>query len=177
MIQIDISKYEKKSLRDLITELTKVYFVKSFKIISDKGIHPGQAALLRLVCEEPGLSQKEIAKKLNIQPPTVAVSIRRLEKAGWLKREIDSEDKRISRVFITKAGSQLVTELNFTTKEVDNLVFAGISEAEKCLLRRILIQLIQNLRETIDENEIKEVMQQFSKHHDKNHVMHDEIEK
>jgi DNA-binding MarR family transcriptional regulator len=170
---IEEKNYENKSIRDLIGELTKVYFIKSYKIVAEKGIHPGQEALLRLVSEEPGLSQKEIAKKLNIQPPTVAVSIRRLEKAGWLERGSDSDDKRISRVYISEAGSQLVKEINMTSKEIDNWVFKGISEAEMCLLKRILIQLIQNLRETIDENEIKEIMQKFKEHHDKEHTMCD----
>lgn len=176
VIGIDDRNYESKSLRELFVELTRVYFIKSFKVISDKGIHPGQASLLKLVGEEPGLSQKEIAKKLNIQPPTVAVSIRRMEKSGLLKRDNDSDDKRISRVFITAEGSQLVKEVNLTTNELDNIVFAGISDAEQCLLRRILIQLIKNLRETIDEKEIKEVMQKFSKHHDKKHAMCNEDE-
>lgn len=158
-------------------ELTRVYFIKSYKVVSDKGIHPGQAALLELVGNEEGLSQKEIAKKLNIQPPTVAVSIRRMEKAGWLTREIDADDKRISRVFITEAGSRIVKEVNFTAKEMDKIVFSGISETEKCLLRRILIQLIQNLRETIDEKEINEIMEKHKKFHKKHHSMCDEMDK
>lgn len=170
---IEDINYEDKSIRDLIGELTKVYYIKSFKIVAEKGIHPGQEALLRLISAKPGLSQKEIAKKLNIQPPTVAVSIRRLEKAGWLKRDADDDDKRISRIYISEAGSQLVNEMNMTSIEIDHLVFKGVTEAEKCLLRRILIQLIQNLRETIDENEIREIMEKFREHHEKEHKMCD----
>ncbi len=161
----------------MFVELARVYFTKNFKVVSEKGLHPGQASLLKLVCEEPGLSQKDIAMKLNIQPPTVAVSIRRMEKNGWLKRDNDSEDKRISRIFITAKGSELVKEVNLTIDEMDKIVFAGISEAEQCLLRRILVQLIQNLRATIDEKEIKEVIQQFKNHHDKTHTMCEEDEK
>jgi DNA-binding MarR family transcriptional regulator len=130
--------------------------------------------LLKLVDKEEGLSQKEIATQLNIQPPTVAVSIRRLEKSGWITRETDSKDKRISRVFITEAGRKIVNEVNYTINEMDKVVISGISEAELCLLRRILIQLIQNLRETIDEKEINKLMQKFKHHHYKKHNMCDD---
>ncbi|MFA9376600.1 MAG: MarR family winged helix-turn-helix transcriptional regulator [Lachnotalea sp.] len=150
-------------------ELTRVYFIKTYKVISDKGVHPGQASLLRLVSGEGGLSQKEIAQKLNIQPPTVAVSIKRMEKSGWITREIDKNDKRISRIFITESGIQIVKQVKISTDDMDTVVFSGLSDTEKCLLRRILIQLIDNLRATIDEKEFKEVMQHFSEHHDKVH--------
>jgi DNA-binding MarR family transcriptional regulator len=174
---MDQVSYENKSTKELFLELARVYFVKRYKVTTDKGMHQGQEALLELVSKESGLSQKEIAKKLKIKPPTVAVSIKRMEKTGWIVREIDSVDKRISRVFITDEGKELLDEVKSATKDLDKLVFAGISEVEKCLLRRILIQLIQNIRKTIDDKEMNEVMEHFSKHHEHKHAMHHKIDK
>jgi DNA-binding MarR family transcriptional regulator len=171
--RLDQTEYESKSTKELFMELARVYFVNKYKVVSEKGIHPGQEALLQLVSSESGLSQKDIAKKLKIQPPTAAVSIKRMEKAGWLMREIDATDKRISRVFITKEGQKTLDEVKIKTKELDEILFAGIPEVEKCLLRRILVQLIQNLRNTIDEKEMDEVMEKFNKHHHEHkHSMH-----
>ncbi|OYP09297.1 hypothetical protein CG709_09445, partial [Lachnotalea glycerini] len=79
------TSYDSKSTRELFFELTRVYFIKKYKIASDVGMHPGQEALLNLVNNESGLNQKEIANKLKIQPPTVADTNRRTEKAGGTK--------------------------------------------------------------------------------------------
>lgn len=157
--------YESKSTKELFLELAKVYFVKKYKVVADNGIYPGQEALLELVSNESGLSQKDLAKKLKIKPPTVAVSIKRMEKTGWLTREVDEGDKRISRVFITEEGKKVLEEVKVKSKELDEIVFAGIPEVEKCLLHRILIQLIENIRNTMDQNELDEVMEEFHKHH------------
>ncbi len=53
-----------------------------------------------------GLSQREIAEKLHIKPPTVNVTVQRLEKAGFLYREADEKDQRISRIYMTEKGKQ-----------------------------------------------------------------------
>ncbi len=178
VMRLDPMEYESKSTKELFVELARVYFVKKYKVVADKGIHPGQEALLELVSNESGLSQKDLAKKLKIQPPTVAVSIKRMEKAGWLTREIDETDKRISRVFITQEGQKVLEEVKIKSKELDDIVFAGIPEVEKCLLHRILIQIIENIRNTMDQDEMDEVMEKFHKHHHEHkHSMHHKKER
>ncbi|WP_099467947.1 MarR family winged helix-turn-helix transcriptional regulator [Konateibacter massiliensis] len=166
---MDQAAYKDKSIKELFMELARTYFAKKYKVMSDGGIYPGQDTLLQLVNTEPGLSQKDLAKKLNIQPPTVAVSIKRMEKAGWLKKEMDAGDKRISRIYITDKGQNALKKVKDKTKELNEVLFNGISEEEKCLLRRILIQLIENVKSTMAQNEMDEVMEQFSKHHEHPH--------
>lgn len=167
------SEYDSKSTKELFMELARIYFIKKYKMSSEQRMYPGQEVLLELVSVEPGLSQKDIAQKLNIQPPTVAVSIKRMEKGGWLKREIDTTDKRVSRVFITANGQKTLDEVKVKTRELDEIVFAGIPEAEKSQVHRILVQIIKNIRSTMDDKEMDEVMEEFKCHHEKQkHSMH-----
>lgn len=173
---MDKASYENKSTKELFIELAKVYFSKKYKVVSDIGIYPGQEALLDLVDKESGLSQKYIAKQLKIKPPTVAISLKRMERVGWITREIDSIDKRISRVFITEEGRKVLREVNVASKDLDKIVFAGISDVEKCLLRRILVQLIQNIRETMNDDEMDAVMEKFNRHHEHKHSRHHRME-
>lgn len=53
---------------------------KCFGQMQELGIYPGQIPVLGLLAHKDGLSQREIAEKLHIKPPTVNVTVQRLEK-------------------------------------------------------------------------------------------------
>ena len=67
---------------------------KCFGQMQELGIYPGQIPVLGLLAYKDGLSQREIAEHLRIKPPTVNVTVQRLEKAGFLYREADEKDQR-----------------------------------------------------------------------------------
>ena len=77
---------ERKSRAAFLTLFMKVdrhFMTKCFGQMQELGIYPGQIPVLGLVAKKDGLSQRELAKILNIKPPTVNVSVQRLEKAGF----------------------------------------------------------------------------------------------
>lgn len=88
---------------------------------------------------------------MNIKPPTVAVSIKRLEKSGIIERRIDDTDRRISRVYLTKKGFELSERVKEKIEQSEHVMFKGFSEAELCLIRRFFNQIIENFSEG-DEN-------------------------
>lgn len=79
---------------------------KCFGQMQELGIYPGQIPVLGLVAKKDGLSQRELAKILNIKPPTVNVSVQRLEKAGFLYKKPDEKDQRVTRIYLTEKGKE-----------------------------------------------------------------------
>jgi DNA-binding MarR family transcriptional regulator len=69
------------------------------------GLHPGQDLLLSALWGEDGITQAELVARLGIRSPTVSKALSRLERAGYVRREID--EKRSRRVFLTRAGRAL----------------------------------------------------------------------
>ena len=51
--------------------------------MQELGIYPGQIPVLGLLAYKDGLSQREIAEHLRIKPPTVNVTVQRLEKQDF----------------------------------------------------------------------------------------------
>ena len=94
-----------------------------------------------------GCSQKEIAERMCVTPPTVNVSIQRLEKADIVCRKRDDKDQRIMRVYLTENGRKIVEELQQESKAVEKVMFSNFSEAELCLLRRFFGQILDNISE------------------------------
>lgn len=129
----------------LLMRLSHHYFLVSYNQLLKKGLHPGQLPMLRLLYTRDGISQREIASTLNIKPPTVTMSIKRLEKSGFVYREQDREDQRVSRIYITDTGRELLSQLLDSLLENDRLLLKGFSESELCLIKRFLKQMIENV--------------------------------
>jgi DNA-binding MarR family transcriptional regulator len=73
-------------------------------------LHFNQLHALFLLHQEPGLSQKDIADRLEITPAAVSTAIREMETMGLLQRQPDEEDARQMRLFLCPHGREVVEE-------------------------------------------------------------------
>lgn len=117
----------------------------NFAKLENVQIHPRQFPLLKLLSEYPGLNQREIAEKLSIKPPTVAVSIKRLEKSGYVEKRQDEYNQRVSRIYITEAGIAIMKLGRKIIAEEEQMLLQGFSPEETVLLREYLQRINQNL--------------------------------
>ena len=62
-----------------------------------------------VLVKEDGCSCERTASQLG-GPPTVTVSIQRLEKIGIIVRKQDEKDQRISRIYLTEEGKAIINE-------------------------------------------------------------------
>ena len=100
----EANKASKASFFGMFMQIDRRFMGKCFGQMQELGIYPGQIPVLGLLAHRDGLSQKEIAERLRIKPPTVNVTVQRLEKAGFLYRKADEKDQRISRIYLTEKG-------------------------------------------------------------------------
>lgn len=135
------------TIQEKFTKMIHLYYRNTFTIFKESELHPKQVPLLCILDEDEGMSQKEISQKLNISPPTVAVSIKRLERAGFLERKTDEKDQRKSRIYLTEEGRDMIRKSKAYIEENEKVLFKGFSESELCLLRRFFDQMIFNLEQ------------------------------
>lgn len=133
------------SLQSLFVRLTHLYFRKIFLMMKETEIHPRQFPLICLVGKQEGISQKKISEMLKISAPTVAVSVKRLEKAGMVERKNDEEDQRVMRIYLTEKGRRLTETAKMYIEENEKALFRGFSESELCLMKRFFKQMADNL--------------------------------
>ena len=134
-----------KSIQSLMMEISRMYMEKCFVKLKKLGIHPRQIPILAHLYREDGCSQKELARRLGVRPPTVTVSIQRLEKSGLLIRRQDEKDQRVSRIYLSDEGRQIIKEGMRMAKEGEKQILAGFSESELCLMRRFCTQIKENI--------------------------------
>ncbi len=96
------------------------------------GIGSGQYIFLLYVFNNNGCNQEEISTVLNIDKGTTARALQKLEKEGYINKEIDKNDRRINHIIITKKGSEIkniiIKILKFLGK---NVVFRFYGKRKK----------------------------------------------
>ena len=140
----------------LFMKLIHGYTANGFQKFKDLGVHPGQLPILSRLHEKEGASQRELADMLHIKPPTVTVTIRRLEKAELVYRKTDESDLRVTRIYLTEKGKDAVKDIHTLAEGLEKVLRRGFSKSEICLLRRFLQQMIDNLEQAAKQEESKE---------------------
>lgn len=113
--------------------------------LCDTGVHRSQHQILMFVSEHPNASQKELAKLYGVSTASIAVSLKKLEKGGYIQRIMDENDNRFNRICITKKGEQVVTDSVKLFHHMENRMFDGFSEAELTMMGEMLDRIKENL--------------------------------
>lgn len=111
----------------------------------ETGLHPSQLPIVEALAHHPDCTQQELAEHLHVTPASVALSTKRLEKAGLIEKRADKKDKRRNRLCITEKGRQLSLDHRRRMDAVDTDMLQSFSEEEKQTLCALLDRLIENL--------------------------------
>ena len=109
------------------------------------GLYMGQPRILITIKELEGASQKEIADHLHVTPASLAMSLKRLQKAGFIERHADSKDTRINKIHLAPRGQEVIESCRRQMVWIDQQMMAGFSDQEKEQLAGYLDRLHTNL--------------------------------
>lgn len=113
------------------------------------GLYLGQPPILEYILCHDHCTQREVADHLQISPPSVATSVKRMQKAGLLLKEEDPDDLRYTRLTLTDKGKTLLQQCRQEFDRIDAQMFAGFSPEEYDTLAALLDRMLGNL--TTDE--------------------------
>lgn len=109
------------------------------------GISSGQWTFLRQLWREDGISQRELSRRIAMRDATTAVSLRTLERAGLVRRDVNRSDRREILVHLTPRGRSLEEQLMPVTAEIHAHATRNMSDAEVDALGRLMLHVIANL--------------------------------
>jgi len=121
--------------------------------LDETGVYQAQHKLLMEISKNQNTSQKDIAASMDISPAAIAVSLKKLEKGGYINKEMDEGDNRLNQITITEKGNKVVEQSKQIFDFTDRKVLEGFTEEEKLTLSVLLKKLDANLVRM--ENEIK----------------------
>jgi DNA-binding MarR family transcriptional regulator len=145
-LEIEMSPQDDREKLDfLLAQVCHLHHSRAHQLFEAIGLYRGQPPVLRALWEQGGLTQTELAGRIKVSPATMTKMLQRMEKAGFIQRQPDPEDQRISRVYVTEAGRAIKAALEESWQTMEMDTFAGFSLEEQGLLRRFLLQMRANL--------------------------------
>lgn len=129
----------------LIAQICKVHRNQAEALLSEIGLHAGQEMFLIRLWEEEGLSQSQLADSMCVQPATMTKMLQRMESVGLIQRRPDQDDSRVSRVYLTEQSRAMKGQVDQVWEELEARTTANFSAEERILLRRLLLQVQDNL--------------------------------
>ena len=133
------------SIGALLVQICRAHRNKAQELLSQIDLYPGQEFLLTNLSPHDGLTHTEVAENLCVQPATLTKMLDRLVKTGLVQRKMDPDDQRVSRVYLTEKGRQLLKPIEQAWEELEQISFANLTLEERLLLRRLLLQVYANL--------------------------------
>ena len=124
-----ISKIHEKGNRFIIEELKKN---------GADGLVPSHGDILVCLYHNDKITMKDIADKIHRTRPTVTVLVDKLEKLGYLKREVSQEDSRYTYIVLTKKGKDFKPVFEKISNKLNDMLYKNLSKDESDILENLL---------------------------------------
>ncbi|SNZ01163.1 MarR family winged helix-turn-helix transcriptional regulator [Flagellimonas pacifica] len=108
-------------------------------------VTPEQWAILNRLSETSGLSQKEVARRTFKDNANITRILDKLEKKGYVKRQMDAKDRRVWKIYITKEGKYVRNQIEPLAKEILKKATKGIDTKDVEVFNATAEKMLQNL--------------------------------
>jgi DNA-binding MarR family transcriptional regulator len=102
---------------------------------------PPDAGILRLLRVAAGMSQQELAAKLQIHPSRLVAILDNLEKRGLVERRANPDDRRLYSLHLTKDGGELLQRIGKVAREHQDALLTALNKEERNELTTLLLRV------------------------------------
>ena len=99
-----------------------------------------------MLYEQDGLTQAELCKRIQVEQPTMANTLNRMERDGLIRRSADPTDKRRAMIHLTDRAKSFKKDLMEKARQVPKTALAGLPPADQDLLFHLLGQMVDNFQ-------------------------------
>ncbi len=117
------------------------------------GLTRAQWQVLATLARNEGLHQGALADILDIEPITLVRLLDRLQANGLIERRLHPTDRRLRLLYLTEAAHPILQRIHAIGAATREEAFAGIPEADRAVLLRVLMVTRANLAAPAPEEE------------------------
>lgn len=107
---------------------------------AELGLTMPKFVAMSVLARHPGMTAADLARRSFVRPQSMAAVVTSLESLGFISRSQDPADRRNHRLTLTTEGSRLVVELSHLVHEIEEMMLADFTEAERMMLRDFLVR-------------------------------------
>ncbi len=134
-----------RPLFSLLHDVARLIRVEADKRARVHGMTRAGWSLMANLARRPGLSQKELADLLEVEPISVARMVDRLEAHGMLERRADANDRRIWRLHMLPAAEPILKKMAAMAGDLSEFISQGVSPSVRDAMVEGLMQMKLNL--------------------------------
>lgn len=149
----DHRDYTLADLSPALTQAARSMRTVMTRSLTASGLYAGQDGVILALAASDGLPAGTLAHKLGVKAPTMTRTIGRMEAQGFVERRPDADDARLTKVYLTEAGRNSVSEIESSAASCDELATRGFSEKDIRSLVRLLKTIEHNLQAGDDDED------------------------
>lgn len=141
-----------KSLKKAYLTIAKIheyadrFIIQELKKNNITGLVPSHGEILLWLYQNDKMTMKNIADKIHRSKSTVTVLVNKLEKIGFVQREILTTDNRYSYISLTQKGKDFKPIFDKITDATNEKLYKNVSDNEYRQLDRILDRMLENIK-------------------------------
>lgn len=120
------------------------------KAAAQQGLFSGQQDIVREIVDNEGITIGELANRLGVSSATASVSVKRMEKAGFIIKKEDERDTRIIRLYPTEKAKEAPEKIQNHMEDLEKRLTDNMTEPEVQELYRLLDIAVKNISERGD---------------------------
>jgi DNA-binding MarR family transcriptional regulator len=109
------------------------------------GMTVGYLPVLFTLTENPRLSQKQIAEIIGVEQPTMAATLARMERDGFIERMPDPADRRSALISLSAEAHTRLAVVEKAIDETNSQAFSLLSKAERKQFFEIMGKIVTAL--------------------------------
>lgn len=130
----------------LLGSVGRLHKARIDQSVEQLGLNRSQAMLLLWLARGDGRTHSEIAEHLDLSPAAATKIIKYMEQEGYVQRQGDADDERVSRVFLLDRGRAVTAMIYRAFLKLDEQLFEGVSAEDLARLREVLAKMYANLQ-------------------------------
>lgn len=113
--------------------------------IRDLQLTQAKWRVLTALMERPGISQSELAERLDIEKAPLGLALDRLEQAGWIERKADPADRRVRRAALLPRAEPALARMSERFRAIEANYLRGFDAEEVAQM----LESLQVIRDTL----------------------------
>ena len=122
----------------MLSRVTTAFRNSLERSMTGVGLHSGQVFILLELWKRDGQRQVDLAARLGVTTPTINKMLLGLIDSGLVRRLRLENDNRVTRIYLTEAGSSLKEPVEAQWHELEENTVAGLTEAERLIIFELL---------------------------------------
>jgi DNA-binding MarR family transcriptional regulator len=114
-------------------------------LVAPYGLTVSKYTALSILCEKPGLSNAQLARRTYVTPQSMNEVLGSLEAAGLIVRSPAANHGRVVEVALSEKGHEVLVSCDLAVGQMENAMLGDLDDEGQRVLREMLLNCVHRL--------------------------------